>query len=89
MFLLVTVIAVILVIMAAQFAEDSNRILERWGFLCGKKDRQVRHPRIEVSQVGDDIMNRDGCTLPWRNIKIDDQIVKINGLAVALLDKRN
>ena len=81
MFLLISVIVIIIYIMAAQYAEDSNRILMRWGFLCGKKDRQVRHPRIEVSQVGD-IMKEDNCTLPWRDIQIDDQILKINGLCV-------
>ena len=80
-----TVVAVTLVIMAAKYAEESNRILERWGFLCGKKDRKVRHPRIEVSQVGE-FMKEKKCTLPWKDIQIDDQIVKLNGLSVENLE---
>ena len=85
MFLVYLVVAISLVIMAALYADESNRILQKWGFLCGKKDRQVRHPRIEVTQVGDK-MNDVKCTLQWKDIKIDDQILTLNGISVANLE---
>ena len=85
MFLLGSVVAVIILVMAAQYAEESKQILDKWGFLCGKKDRQVRNPRIEVSQVGG-FMKGEECNLPWKHIKIDDQIVKLNGLPVVHLE---
>ena len=87
MFLRVTVVAfiILVLIMATQYAEESKQILERWGFLCGKKERQVRNPRIEVSQVGD-FMKGEDCNLPWKHIQLDDQVLKINGLPVAHLD---
>jgi hypothetical protein len=85
MILVVSLFAAFVLIMATQYDEDSRRILEHWGFLCGKKQRTVRNPRIEVFVIGD-VLKEVGCILKWKDIQIDDQIVKLNGLSVAKLE---
>ena len=85
MFILVSVVSLIIFIMASQYDDESKLLLDHWGFLCGKKDRHVRNPRIEVLVLGS-LLKGNNCTLPWKNIQIDDQVLSLNGLSVVRLE---
>ena len=68
--------------MSVRYDEESRLILHTFGFLCSKPERTGRHSaRTTVSQVllGDVFLNKGvNCTLPWKGIKVNDQIVGIN-----------
>ena len=81
MFLLCSVIYV----MALLYVEESALLLETWGFLAGLPARTGRNARVSVLQVGI-LLTDDKCTFPWKGIKVNDQILKING---TLVEKMN
>ena len=79
-------VIVIIVKMSVRYDEESRLILQTFGFLCSKPVRTGRHSaRTTVSQVLGDVLNGVSCTLPWKGIKVNDQIVGINETLVEKL----